>query len=310
MRTCQILGVPTQSGASQPGCIMGPAALRTAGLPGILEQLGWAVTDLGDAAPAQQARLSHSNPALRNLEAMVGWTRSLSQRAAEMARSCELPVYPRRRPRASRSASSRGMPAGAPRARAAALPCFGSTRMPTSTPSIPHERQPARHAAGLFAGPAGLRAGARAPLEAAGRPAQRLHHGLRSVDPRERRLVAEAGIVVPDMRAIDEIGIAPLCAPSWSGWARPTGCYMSASTSDFLDPDIAPAVGTTVPGGATFREAHLVMEMLHDSGLVTSLDLVELNPFLDERGRTARLMVDLTASLFGRRDPRPPDRSF
>lgn len=70
---------------------------------------------------------------------------------------------------------------------------------------------------------------------------------------------------------------------------------------DFLDPGIAPAVGTTVPGGATFREAHLIMEMLHDSGLVTSLDLAELNPFLDERGRTARLMTDLAGSLFGRR---------
>jgi arginase len=69
---------------------------------------------------------------------------------------------------------------------------------------------------------------------------------------------------------------------------------------DFLDPSIAPAVGTTVPGGATFREAHLIMEMLHDSGLVTSLDLVELNPFLDERGRTATVMVDLMASLLGR----------
>jgi arginase len=69
---------------------------------------------------------------------------------------------------------------------------------------------------------------------------------------------------------------------------------------DFLDPSVAPAVGTTVPGGATFREAHLIMEMLHDSALVTSLDLVELNPFLDERGRTATVMVDLMASLLGR----------
>ena len=69
---------------------------------------------------------------------------------------------------------------------------------------------------------------------------------------------------------------------------------------DFLDPAIAPAVGTTVPGGATYREAHLVMEMLADSGLVTSLDLVELNPFMDHAGKSARLMVDLMASLFGR----------
>jgi arginase len=68
---------------------------------------------------------------------------------------------------------------------------------------------------------------------------------------------------------------------------------------DFLDPALAPGVGTTVPGGATYREAHLVMEMLHDSGLVHSLDIVELNPFLDERGRTARLAVELVGSLFG-----------
>ena len=78
---------------------------------------------------------------------------------------------------------------------------------------------------------------------------------------------------------------------------------------DDFDPPLAPGVGTTVPGGATFREAHLVMEMLHDSGLVSSLDLVELNPFLDERGRTARLMVDLVASLMGRRVLDRPTRS-
>ena len=79
---------------------------------------------------------------------------------------------------------------------------------------------------------------------------------------------------------------------------------------DFLDADIAPGVGTTVPGGVTFREAHLVMEMLCDSGLVTSLDLVELNPFLDERGRTAVLMVDLAASLMGRRVLDRPTRGY
>jgi arginase len=79
---------------------------------------------------------------------------------------------------------------------------------------------------------------------------------------------------------------------------------------DFLDPSIAPAVGTTVPGGTTFREAHLVMELLHESGLVASLDLVELNPFLDDRGRTARLMVDLVGSLMGRKVFDRPTRAF
>jgi arginase len=79
---------------------------------------------------------------------------------------------------------------------------------------------------------------------------------------------------------------------------------------DFLDPSVAPAVGTTVPGGATVREGHLVMEMLSDSGLMTSLDLVELNPFLDDRGRTAQLMVELTASAFGRKVFDRPTRAF
>ena len=79
---------------------------------------------------------------------------------------------------------------------------------------------------------------------------------------------------------------------------------------DFLDPQIAPTVGTTVPGGATFREANLIMELLYESGLVTSLDLVELNPYLDERGRTARLMVDLCASLMGRSVLEYPTQSF
>ncbi len=79
---------------------------------------------------------------------------------------------------------------------------------------------------------------------------------------------------------------------------------------DFLDPTIAPGVGTTVPGGATFREAHLIMEIVSDSGLVTSLDLVELNPFLDERGRTAILMTDLATSLMGKRVMDRPTQTY
>ncbi|MFN4170077.1 MAG: arginase family protein, partial [Pannonibacter phragmitetus] len=134
--------------------------------------------------------------------------------------------------------------------------------------------------------------------------------GLRSVDPPERALIRELGITAHDMRAIDENGIARLLEPFLERCARAHGFLHVSLDVDFIDPDIAPAVGTTVPGGVTFREAHLVMEMLHDSGLVTSLDLVELNPFLDDRGRTARLMVDLTASLFGRRVMDRPTRSY
>ena len=92
--------------------------------------------------------------------------------------------------------------------------------------------------------------------------------------------------------------------------AKAGGALHVSLDVDFLDPSVAPAVGTTVPGGATVREGHLVMETIHDSGLMTSLDLVELNPFLDERGRTAQLMVDLAASALGRRVFDRPTRSF
>jgi arginase len=125
--------------------------------------------------------------------------------------------------------------------------------------------------------------------------------GLRSLDGHEREMLQASNARAYDMRAIDERGVAAILTPFLDEVARNDGLLHVSLDVDFIDPDLAPAVGTTVPGGATFREAHLIMEMLHDSQLLTSLDLVELNPFLDDRGRTARLMVDLTASLFGRR---------
>jgi arginase len=134
--------------------------------------------------------------------------------------------------------------------------------------------------------------------------------GIRSVDPAEKALLKRRDITVHDMPAIDEHGVAPLLRAFLSRVKAAGGMLHVSLDVDFLEPTIAPAVGTTVPGGATFREAHLVMEMLHDSGLVTSLDLVELNPFLDERGRTALLLVDLVASLMGRRILDRPTRSF
>ena len=134
--------------------------------------------------------------------------------------------------------------------------------------------------------------------------------GIRSVDPAEHAALERTAITVNDMRALDERGvIAPL--REFLDRVRAADGLLHVSLDvDFLDPAIAPAVGTTVPGGATFREAHLVCELLHESGLVTSLDLVELNPFMDDRGRTARLMVDLVGSLMGRKVFDRPTRSF
>lgn len=134
--------------------------------------------------------------------------------------------------------------------------------------------------------------------------------GLRSVDAQERAALNATPVTVCDMRAIDENGVVVLLSCFLEKVHKARGLLHVSLDVDFLDPSIAPAVGTTVHGGATFREAHLVMEILHDSRLVTSLDLAELNPFLDERGRTATLMTDLTASLMGRHVVDRITRSF
>jgi arginase len=124
--------------------------------------------------------------------------------------------------------------------------------------------------------------------------------GARSIDPEEKLRLREHGVDAIDMRAIDENGVAALLATRIARW-KAEGVSLHVSFDlDFLDPAVAPGTGTVVPGGATYREAHLVMEMLCDSGLVGSLDVVELNPFLDERGRSAVVATELVASLFGR----------
>ena len=123
--------------------------------------------------------------------------------------------------------------------------------------------------------------------------------GIRSVDQGEKRLVHEMGIEVFDMRYVDEVGMRRTLEVALEGMDASTHLHVSFDV-DFLDPEIAPGVGTTVPGGPTYREAQLCMEMIADTGLLGSLDVTELNPALDVRNRTAALAVDLIESLFGK----------
>jgi arginase len=123
--------------------------------------------------------------------------------------------------------------------------------------------------------------------------------GIRSVDEGERKRVREAGLEVYDMRYLDEMGMRATMANALAGLDDNTHLHVSFDV-DFLDPDLAPGVGTTVPGGPTYREAQLCMEMIADTGRVASLDIVELNPALDVRNRTAQVAVELVESLFGK----------
>jgi arginase len=304
---CILIGAPTQEGAGRLGCDMGPSAYRTAGLREALADLGFAVEDRGNVSPAPLRDVTHANPAIRNLSAYDAWIRALSE-AADDASGDGMPIF-----LGGDHSLSAGSIAGlARRARRNGREFFvlwldahsDFHSLETTTSGNLHGTPLA-----YVTGRSGFD-GALPPVEAPVKPENVCILGLRSVDPAERAAMATAGVVAHDMRAIDEIGIAPLLRRFLERVAAADGLLHVSLDVDFLDPDIAPAVGTTVPGGATFREAHLAMEMLHDSGRVSSLDLVELNPFLDERGRTALLMVDLAASLMGRKILDRPTRSF
>ena len=123
--------------------------------------------------------------------------------------------------------------------------------------------------------------------------------GIRSVDEGEKRLVRQHGLDVYDMRYIDEVGMRQVMEEALAGMDDNTHLHVSFDV-DFLDPSVAPGVGTTVPGGPNYREAQLVMEMISDSGRMASLDIMELNPILDRDNMTALVAIDLVESLFGK----------
>ncbi|QND58834.1 arginase [Mesorhizobium huakuii] len=303
---CKIVGAPVQDGAGRMGCEMGPSALRTAGLVEVLSGLGHAVEDMGAVQAIPARRVVHGNLALKALPEISAWTSAIAA-AAYAASEDAMPIF-----LGGDHSISAGTVSGlARRAAEAGRPLFvlwldahPDFHTLDTTASGNLHGVPLAYASGQ----PGF-SGYFPDLPAAVDPKRICTMGLRSVDPAERSALNQAGVTVHDMRAIDEHGIAPLLRAFLARVSEEDGLLHVSLDVDFLDPSIAPAVGTTVPGGATFREAHLVMEMLSDSGLVSSLDLVELNPFLDERGRTATLMVDLTASLMGRRIMDRPTRS-
>lgn len=306
MTHCILIGAPVDEGQRRAGCQMGPMAYRIAGIAQTLTELGHTVEDRGDVAPLPPRGESHANAAIHHLPETIAWTEALSA-AATAAMSDGMPVF-----LGGDHSLSLGTVAGVTaHAKAAGRPQFviwldahsDFHTFETTTSGNLHGT-PMAYAAGRpgFAPLAPFPA----PIEAR----NICMFGIRSVDPAENAALRETDIIVNDMRVLDERGISAPLREFLERVAAENGLLHVSLDVDFLDPSIAPAVGTTVPGGATFREAHLVMELLHESGLVSSLDLVELNPFLDDRGRTAKLMVDLLGSLMGRKVFDRPTRSY
>lgn len=307
MARCILIGAPVDEGQRRPGCLMGPAAYRVAGLAREIESLGHSVTDWGDLALPELRAATCTNPAVHSLPQVLGWTEILADRVDDALSEGALPVILG----GDHSLALGSVSGAAAHAARAERPLFllwldahSDFHTPMTTTSGNLHGTPVAYVAG--------REGFDAfpPFPAPLRPDHICLYGIRSVDPAEHAALLRADIAINDMRVLDERGIvAPL--REFLAKVREAGGMLHVSLDvDFLDPSIAPAVGTTVPGGTTFREAHLVMELLHESGLVTSLDLVELNPFLDDRGRTAKLMVDLVGSLMGKKVFDRPTRSF
>jgi arginase len=299
LRRIAVLGVPVEIGASQRGTIMGPAALRTAGLLNLLGTLGFDVADHGDLSISNMRDLADTPPEnARHYREIQRWTRALTKQAYELARSGAVPIF-----LGGDHTLSMGSVNGLARhwrevGRELFVIWFDA-HADYNTPATTLTGNMHGMSAAFLCGEPGLEGLLGGEPRASIDPDRFELFGVRSMDQPEKDLLRARRISLADMREIDEFGVGVLIRRVIDKVKAQNGVLHVSFDLDFLDPQVAPGVGTTVPGGATYREAHLAMEMLHDSRLVRSADIVELNPFLDERGRTARTGVELIGSLFG-----------
>ncbi|KAF1699434.1 arginase [Pseudoxanthomonas jiangsuensis] len=292
-----LIGVPTDIGAGHRGASMGPEALRIAGIGDALAARGVEVRDCGNlAGPANPWQPPDAG--YRHLDQVVEWNRALMLASLRELRDGRMPVMlggDHCLAVGSITAVARHCRDTGRKLRVLWLDAHSDFNTSAVTPSGNVHGMPVACLCGL--GPQALtHLGGYAP---AMRPDQIRQIGIRSVDPEEKRLVKQHGLDIYDMRYIDEIGMKRVMEQALDGVDADTHLHVSFDV-DFLDPGIAPGVGTTVPGGPNYREAQLVMEMIADCGRMGSLDIVELNPALDHCNRTAQLAVDLVESLFGK----------
>jgi arginase len=292
-----LIGAPTDIGAGTRGASMGPEALRVAQLCEMLESQGVEVLDRGNLQ-------GPGNPGLppvdgyRHLAQVAAWNRAVHDAVhAELAARC-LPIL--LGGDHSLAIGSIGAAARHCRERGRTLrvlwfDAHADANTNVLTPSGNIHGMPMAVLCGH--GPAELVGiGGTTPMIGPGVVRQ---IGIRSVDEGEKRFVHEIGLEVFDMRYIDEMGMRQTMQAALAGLEPDTHLHVSFDV-DFLDPDIAPGVGTTVAGGPSYRESQLCMEMVADTGLLGSVDIMELNPAFDVHNRTARVAVDLLGSLFGK----------
>ena len=289
----RIIGVPMDLGQSRRGVDMGPSALRYAGLEARLELLGYKVTDLGNVfVPNREEGLANTPEKQLQTITRVCQTIYDKGRAAQLDDAITIFLGGDH----SMSVGSVKSIMGEEPIGVIWIDAHGDYNTPETSPSGNIHGMPVAILMGE--GPESL-------VKIGGKdkrldPKQMVQIGVRDLDAPERRRVLNSGIHVYSMRHIDEQGLASIAYQALDHLSDYKHIHVSLDL-DSLDPAEAPGVGTPVPGGLTYREAHLLMEILNDSGLVRSVDVVEVNPILDRANRTAELAVELVASLLGKR---------
>jgi arginase len=292
-----IIGAPTDIGAGTRGTRMGPEALRVAGLVEALAARGIDVVDRGNVEGPRNPCMPPVD-GYRHLDEVVAWNRAVLEASTRELDAGRMPIL---------LGGDHCLAVGSIAAVAAHCRKQGKQLrilwLDAHTDFNTHDITPSGNVHGMPVaclcgiGPQALTAlGGHVPeIEST----QIRQIGIRSVDQEEKRLVKQHALDIYDMRYIDEVGMKRVMEEALAGVDANTHLHVSFDV-DMLDPSIAPGTGTKVPGGVNYREAQLIMEMIADSGRMGSLDIVEVNPILDDGNATAELAVDLVESLFGK----------
>jgi arginase len=296
-RRIKILGIPMDLGQKRRGVDMGPSSIRYARLQSALEELGHNVSDLGNIRvpiPEVVEPEDGQRKDMPHLKTIGEVCKRAAATARDIAADGAFPVFLG----GDHSVSIGTVSGVATIGRTGILwvDAHADFNTPETSPSGNVDGMPLAALCGLgHPDLVGISGGG-----ASVRPEDVVLVGLRRVDPEERRLLAEAGVQTYTMKEVDAHGIAKVVDRVLDDLSHLRRVHLSFDL-DVVDPEIAPGVGTPVRGGLTYREAHLLMELLGETAAITSLDVVEINPILDEKNKTAKLAVELVASLLGRR---------
>jgi arginase len=292
-RRLAIIGAPLDLGAGRRGVDMGPSAIRYAGLEARLAELGLESDDLGNVELVVPEEIAEGDPHARFLAEIKAACEDVAQRVKEARERGQTPLV---------LGGDHSVALGTLGGLAAASGAGGVLWLDAHADLNTPVNSPSGNVHGMVLGAAvGLDDSAFAsvawPLPAVD-PARTVLLGTRLLDPGEKQAARERGIRVITMSEIDRVGIERAVREALERVGGEGFVHVSLDL-DVVDPEVAPGVGTPVRGGLSYREAHLAMELVAEAGVMSSLDVVEVNPILDRENQTAALAVELVASAFG-----------